>query len=39
MKLNDPELFRQQCYIDGQWRDAESGEVLEVNNPADDSLL
>jgi succinate-semialdehyde dehydrogenase/glutarate-semialdehyde dehydrogenase len=39
MKLNDPELFRQQCYIDGEWRDAESGEVLKVNNPADDSIL
>ncbi len=39
MQLNDPDLFRQQCYIDGAWLDADSGEVLEVNNPADGSTL
>ncbi|MEX2643776.1 MAG: NADP-dependent succinate-semialdehyde dehydrogenase [Acetobacterales bacterium] len=39
MKLKDPKLFRQQCYIDGAWADADSGEKLDVKNPADGSTL
>ena len=27
-------LFRQQAYINGQWRDADSGETIAVTNPA-----
>ncbi|WNJ99939.1 NADP-dependent succinate-semialdehyde dehydrogenase [Thalassospiraceae bacterium LMO-JJ14] len=34
MQLSDPKLFRQQCYIDGAWVDADSGETIDVNNPA-----
>ena len=34
MKLNDSHLFRQQCFIDGRWVDADSGETMEVFNPA-----
>jgi len=34
LKLNDPSLFRQQCYINGQWSDADSGERIAVSNPA-----
>jgi len=34
MKLTDPHLFRQQCYIDGQWAAADDGEVMAVTNPA-----
>lgn len=34
MKLKDKSLFRQQCYIDGQWLDADGGEKLDVLNPA-----
>lgn len=37
--LSDPKLFRQQCYIDGQWVDADGGETIPVTNPADGSLL
>ena len=33
-QLKDMSLFRQQCYIDGQWVDADSGDSLEVTNPA-----
>ena len=33
MKLKDSSLFRQQCYIDGEWVDAESGETIDVTNP------
>ncbi len=39
MKLNDSTLFRQQCYIDGAWADADSGATFDVNNPADGSIL
>ena len=38
-ELKDMRLFRQQCYIDGQWADADSGETLEVTNPADGSVI
>ncbi|TCS37560.1 succinate semialdehyde dehydrogenase /glutarate-semialdehyde dehydrogenase [Paucimonas lemoignei] len=34
MNLNNPALFRQQCYIDGQWLDADSGATVSVTNPA-----
>ncbi|MBC6416667.1 MAG: NADP-dependent succinate-semialdehyde dehydrogenase [Rhodospirillales bacterium] len=37
--LKDMRLFRQQCYIGGQWLDADSGETLAVTNPADGSVL
>ncbi|MFM9433877.1 succinate-semialdehyde dehydrogenase / glutarate-semialdehyde dehydrogenase [Janthinobacterium sp. CG_23.3] len=34
LNLKDPALLRQQCYIDGQWLNADSGERTEVKNPA-----
>ena len=37
--LNDAALFRTQCYIDGTWREAESGRTLEVRNPANGQVL
>jgi len=37
--LNDPNLLRQQCLIDGQWRDALSGQRLDVTNPASGQVL
>lgn len=39
MNLKNPNLFRQQCYIDGNWIDADSQQVLNVYNPVDNSLL
>jgi len=38
-QLSDPGLFRQQCYINGEWRDAINGETLEVSNPANNDVL
>ena len=32
--LGDPALFRQQCYVNGGWMDAENDDVVEVDNPA-----
>ncbi|MGE5537388.1 MAG: NADP-dependent succinate-semialdehyde dehydrogenase [Gemmatimonas sp.] len=34
MKLKDPSLLRQQCYVDGQWVDAADKATFEVKNPA-----
>ncbi len=39
MQLNDSSLFRQQCYVDGQWIDADSGDTIEVTNPASGATL
>ncbi len=39
MQLKDSGLFRQQCYIDGQWTDADDGATFDVLNPADGSVL
>ncbi|HXP78188.1 MAG TPA: aldehyde dehydrogenase family protein, partial [Stellaceae bacterium] len=39
MQLKDKTLFRQQCYIDGKWVDADSRATISVNNPADNSIL
>ena len=39
LKLKDPKLLRNQCYIDGQWVDAEGGKTLAVTNPATGELL
>src|SRR3954453_19727757 len=34
MKLQDEKLFRQHCYIDGEWVDAIGRETIPVQNPA-----
>ena len=34
MRLSDPQLLRQHCYVDGRWAGAASGATLEVRNPA-----
>ncbi|MEL0083420.1 MAG: NADP-dependent succinate-semialdehyde dehydrogenase [Gammaproteobacteria bacterium] len=38
-ELKDMSLFRQQCYVNGQWIDADSGATIDVTNPADGSVL
>jgi succinate-semialdehyde dehydrogenase/glutarate-semialdehyde dehydrogenase len=39
MTLSDKSLLCNQCYIDGQWKDALSGAVIDVTNPSDGSTL
>ncbi|MCE2491840.1 MAG: NADP-dependent succinate-semialdehyde dehydrogenase [Alphaproteobacteria bacterium] len=39
MNLKDPSLFRQRCYVDGAWVDADDGGTIEVDNPADNSVV
>ena len=37
--LSKPDLLKSQAYINGQWLDADSGALLEITNPADQSLI
>jgi succinate-semialdehyde dehydrogenase / glutarate-semialdehyde dehydrogenase len=39
LNLKDPSLFRQQCYVDGRWVDADSGKTIAVDNPATGEIL
>jgi succinate-semialdehyde dehydrogenase/glutarate-semialdehyde dehydrogenase len=39
LQLKDPKLFRQQCYIDGQWAGADGGETIVVTNPASGAAI
>ncbi|HYQ91554.1 MAG TPA: aldehyde dehydrogenase family protein, partial [Candidatus Competibacteraceae bacterium] len=39
MQLQDPRLFRQQCYIDGAWVGGDTQELIPVNNPATGEIL
>ena len=39
LELKDSSLFRQQCYINGEWVDSDSGDTVDVHNPSDGSLL
>jgi len=34
LTLKDPSLLRQQCFIAGQWCDADGGATIKVTNPA-----
>ena len=38
-QLKDQNLFKQQCFIDGEWVDSDSGETFDVYNPSDLSLV
>lgn len=37
--LNNSALFRQQCYMDGEWRDADSGACFEVTDPSNGAVI
>ncbi|NHN87112.1 NAD-dependent succinate-semialdehyde dehydrogenase [Acetobacter conturbans] len=39
LTLNDSSLFRQAAFIAGQWRDATGDQRIDVDNPADGSLV
>jgi succinate-semialdehyde dehydrogenase/glutarate-semialdehyde dehydrogenase len=39
LNLKDPSLLRQQCYIDGQWVDADGKATIPVVNPATGGVL
>ncbi len=37
--LKDTSLFRDRCYIDGAWAEADSGRRFDVDNPGDGSVV
>jgi succinate-semialdehyde dehydrogenase/glutarate-semialdehyde dehydrogenase len=39
VKLSDPTLFRQACYINGAWVTAKSGATVSVDNPATGEIV
>src|SRR5919108_4320414 len=39
LELKDPKLFREQCYIDGKWLDADNKGTFQVRNPASGEAL
>src|SRR5882672_11841674 len=39
MKLKDPLLLREMCFIDGSWVAADNGTTLNVHNPATSEKL
>lgn len=39
LTLKNSSLFRQQCYINGIWSDADGGETIQVINPATQEVL
>ncbi|WP_345795958.1 NADP-dependent succinate-semialdehyde dehydrogenase [Castellaniella sp. MT123] len=39
LALKKPDLLRQQAYVNGQWCAADSGEVIQVGNPATGEII
>jgi len=39
MQISDQGLLKSKAYIDGKWSDADSGETIEVLNPADGKVI
>ncbi len=39
IQLSNPQLFKTQAYINGQWADSQSDRRIEVRNPFDQNLL
>ncbi len=39
MQLNDSEILREACYINGEWVDADDGTTRDITNPANGEVL
>ncbi len=39
LNIKDNSIFRQKCFIDGGWQDADSGETIAIRNPATGEML
>ena len=39
LDLHEPNLFRDKCYINGEWVDADTGQTVDVTNPATGNVL
>src|SRR6202521_1643483 len=38
-ELKDPRLFREACYVDGQWVQGSSGQMISVDNPGTGEII
>ena len=38
-ELKDLDLFREACYLDGEWVQASSGQTISVDNPASSEII
>jgi succinate-semialdehyde dehydrogenase/glutarate-semialdehyde dehydrogenase len=38
-QLRNPELFREACYIDGEWTTVDGGQAIQVDNPATGEII
>ncbi|OAA40178.1 Aldehyde/histidinol dehydrogenase [Beauveria brongniartii RCEF 3172] len=38
-RLEDPSLFRSECYVDGKWVEAASGKLFFVDNPSTAAII
>ena len=39
LKLSDPSLFRQACYINGQWVEGKGSRTIAVDDPATGEII
>ncbi|HJV06942.1 MAG TPA: NADP-dependent succinate-semialdehyde dehydrogenase [Chromobacteriaceae bacterium] len=39
LNLKDPSLLKQQCYLNGEWVDADNGATIDVINPANGEVI
>ena len=39
MKLEDKNLLKDKCLVDGKWVSAKNNETIAVTNPADNALV
>jgi len=39
VELKDARLFREACYVDGQWIQSKSGAAINVDNPATGEII
>ena len=39
IQLKDPGLFQQKAFINGEWCDAKAGKVIDVQNPASNTII
>ena len=39
MELNNKSLFREKCFVNGQWADSQKGNTISINNPANMEII
>ena len=39
MDITNKKLFKQQCFIDGEWINSQNKQIIKVNNPANQEII